>query len=192
MEPTAGVTASFATSNRYVAPDGREICREWTGYYLVPNKDGYLILIDARFFGDQPFSFGVKEEMGLGVRVATPLVVKGGAGSILAASGGKNESGTWGKVDQWWNYFGTLDGRSAGIQIMSGPGNPAVWSHSRDYGVLVANPFPVDRPPNRGKKVTVKPGEKFRLKFGIQVHEHATRAAFDPAASYQRYLKAAK
>jgi hypothetical protein len=168
------------------------MCEEWTSYHLIPNKDGYLISINSRFSGDRPFSFGVKEEMGLGLRVASPITVKGGKGSILSATGGKNEKGTWGMIDRWWDYFGPLEGKSAGIQIMSGPGNPAVWAHSRDYGVLVANPFPVDRAGNRDKKVTVQPGESFRLKFGVQVHEHNARENYDPAKAHRRYLVGAK
>ena len=191
-EPTAGLTASFSVKNQYLGPDSRVVCEEWTSYQLVPNKDGYLISIDSRFSGDSPFSFGVKEEMGLGLRVATPITVKGGKGAILSAAGGKNEKGTWGMTDAWWDYFGPLGGKSAGIQIMSGPGNPAVWAHSRDYGVLVANPFPVDRPENRDKKITVQPGESFRLKFGVQVHEHNTRENYDPAKANQRYLDGVK
>jgi putative heme-binding domain-containing protein len=192
VEPGAGVTASFTVKNRYFAPDSRVVCEESTSYRLVPNKDGYLISIDSRFSSDTPFSFGVKEEMGLGLRVATPLTVKGGKGSILSAAGGKNEKGTWGMNDSWWDYYGPLGGKSVGIQIMSGPGNPAVWAHSRDYGVLVANPFPVDRPENRDKKITVKPGESFRLMFGVQVHEHSARENYDPAKANQRYLNAVK
>ncbi|MDE0860750.1 MAG: PmoA family protein [Akkermansiaceae bacterium] len=192
VEPSAGVTASFAVKNCYLAPDNRVVCEEWTSYHLIPNKDGFLISIDSRFFGDRPFSFGVKEEMGLGLRVASPITVKGGKGSILSATGGKNEKGTWGMIDQWWDYFGPLGGMSAGVQIMSGSGNPAVWAHSRDYGVLVANPFPVDRPGNRDKKIAVQPGESFRLKFGVQVHEHNARENYDPAKAYRRYLNGAK
>ena len=186
--PTAGATASFAVENRYLAPDGREMCREWASYHLIPNRDGYLITMDSRMHAERPFWLGVREEMGLAMRVATPITVKN-KGSILSARGGKNEKGTWGKVDKWWDYFGPLGIKSAGIQVMTAPGNPEVWSHSRDYGVLVANPLPVDRKENRGKKIEVKVGAQFRLRFGVQIHEHTRRDQFDPAASYERYLK---
>ena len=53
---------------------------------------------------------------------------------------------------------------------------------------MVANPLPVDRPENRDKKIVVNPGEEFRLRFGVQVHEHAKREDFDLSASYRRYL----
>ena len=52
-----------------------------------------------------------------------------------------------------------------------------------------ANPLPVDTAENRGKRVTIKPGEEFRLRFGIQIHEHDQRHQYDPKAAYKRYLK---
>jgi hypothetical protein len=167
------------------------MCREIASYRLIPNKDGYLITMDTRLFGEKPFWLGVREEMGLALRVATPLTVKN-KGTILSAKGGKNEEGTWGKVDRWWDYFGPLTNKSVGIQIMTGPGNPPTWSHSRDYGLLVANPLPVDRKENHGKKIEVNPGQQFQLRFGVQIHEHNQRDQFDPAASYERYLEVAQ
>ena len=189
VEPKAAIeSASFAVKNHYIDKAGLLACQELATYQLSTNKDGYLITIDSRFSGDRSFSFGVKEEMGLGVRMATPLIVKKQSGSILNAEGGRNEPGTWGKVSRWWDYFGTNNDRAVGIQIMSGTGNPDVWSHSRDYGVLVANPFPVDRKPNRHLTRKVNPEEEFRLRFGVQIHDHPQREQFDPKKSYQRYV----
>ena len=187
-EPEAGQQANWTVENRYLAPGGREMCRETASYRISKNRDGFLISMDSRLHGPKPFWLGVREEMGLAMRVATPIMVKN-KGSILSAGGGRDEKGTWGKVDRWWDYYGPLGDKSAGIQLMSGPGNPPVWSHSRDYGVLVANPLPVDRDGNRDKKVVVEPGEEFRLRFGIQIHEHDKREQFDPEGAYRRYLK---
>ena len=187
-EPSAGETAAWSVENRWIGPGGREMCRETAHYAITRNNDGFLLTLDSRLSSPKPFWLGVREEMGLAMRVATPLTVNN-KGRILNASGGKNEKGTWGKHDQWWDYFGPLSGKSAGIQIMSAPDNPPVWSHSRDYGVLVANPLPVDTAENRGKRVTIKPGEEFRLRFGIQIHEHDQRHQYDPKAAYKRYLK---
>jgi putative membrane-bound dehydrogenase-like protein len=182
-----GGSLAFSTQQEYLDGDGRRICVESTRYTIVPNTDGYLIVMDSRFSSDQDFYFGVKEEMGLTMRVATPIVVKTGDGRILNGQGGANEKGTWGKVDRWWDYAGTIEGHFAGIQIMSGSVNPEVWAHSRDYGVLVANPFPVDKAPNRDKKTMVSAGDVFRLQFGIQIHDHMDKASFDAGASYRRF-----
>lgn len=182
-----GGALRFSTQQEYLDGGGRRICLESAKYNIVPNKDGYLIVLDSRFSSDRDFYFGVKEEMGLTMRVATPIVVKTGEGRILSGQGGLNEKGTWGKVDHWWDYAGNIDGHFAGIQIMSGSVNPDVWSHSRDYGVLVANPFPVDKAPNRDKKTVVPAGEIYRLQFGIQIHDHMDEASFDGDASYRRF-----
>jgi hypothetical protein len=63
-----------------------------------------------------------------------------------------------------------------------------MWAHSRDYGLLVANPFPVDVKENRNKTTVIEAGEPYRLRFGIQVHDTANRSNYDPKASYERYI----
>ncbi|MAH97186.1 MAG: hypothetical protein CMI66_13615 [Pedosphaera sp.] len=182
--------AGFSVSQSYLDVEGAEICEEVTHYSFQPNVDGYLLMWDTRYASEDEFYFGVKEEMGLALRVATPLVVKSGSGRILASHGGINESGTWGKVADWWDYAGMVDRHFMGIQLMSGPGNPDIWSHSRDYGVLVANPFPVDIKPNRDHQTIIKRGSSLRLRFGIQIHEHGQVEDFQPERAYQRYLNA--
>jgi hypothetical protein len=105
--------------------------------------------------------------------MAPALSVKGGSGAILNDRGGRNEAGTWGQEFRWIDYSG-LDGeRRVGVVIVPDPGNRRVcWSHSRDYGVVVANPLPrtsgdaVDR-------TWVQPGERYRLRYGVQVYEVA-------------------
>lgn len=189
-EPSVTETsAQFSVRNRYVSADGkRTVCQEIAHYEFSKNEDGYLIRLHSEFTSDEAIRFGVKEEMGLAIRVASPIRVKKGNGAILSAGGGIDEKGTWGKVDQWWDYYGPIEDRSVGLQIMTGAGNPEVWAHSRDYGVLVANPFPVDVKANRGLETVVEPGTVFRLRFGIQVHDSADRDAYDPKKAYQRYL----
>ena len=150
--------AGFSTRQFYLNGSGDKICEETSDYVFRRNEDGYLLTWDALYKSGSPFYFGVKEEMGLTLRVATPIVVKTGQGRILASHGGINEAGTWGKVADWWDYAGAVEGRFLGLHLMSGPGNPEVWSHSRDYGVLVANPFPVDLKPNRGIQTEIRSG----------------------------------
>ena len=184
-----GSGAKFTATNRYLDAEGNELARENAHYTFTHNEPGVLLAIDTRIKATRDIFFGVKEEMGLALRAATPITVKHGKGSILSAAGGKEEKGTWGKPDKWWDCFGAIGDRSVGVQIMSALGNPEVWSHSRDYGVLVANPFPVDIKKNRGKKVKIAKGAELRLRFGVQIHDYANRADYDPQAAYQDYLK---
>lgn len=188
-QPTAGKEATFSTLNRYVAPSGKVICRQRSDFRLAKSADGWLLTIDARFTSDEEFYFGVQEEMGLGIRLATAITVNQGNGTILNSHGQRNEKNTWGKFAQWWDYFGTIDDRQVGILVFSHPGNGDVWSHSRDYGYLAANPFPVDRPANRDKKTIVKSGETFQLRFGVLVHQHKSGEPFDRAGVFRQYLE---
>jgi putative membrane-bound dehydrogenase-like protein len=184
-----GAVAKFSTTNHYLDTEGNILTRESAHYSVRRNDAGILLTIDTRITATRDIFFGVKEEMGLALRAATPITVKYGQGSILSAAGGKDEKGTWGKTDQWWDYFGPIGERSVGMQIMSAPGNPEVWSHSRNYGVLVANPFPVDIKKNRGRKVNLSKGADLRLRFGVQIHDNPKRDDYDPAVAYHTYLK---
>lgn len=187
LKPQAGAEIRFATRERYVDAKGQDVCRSLTRYETTTVPSGWMLSIDTSIQSTDELVFTVKEEMGLGMRVATVISVKSG-GSILNASGGDNEKGTWGKHDRWWDYFGTVDDRQVGMMLMSAPGNPPIWSHSRDYGLLIANPFPVDRPENRGKQTVVKPGEALRLKLAIVVHESTPATPIDREAIYERFV----
>ena len=174
-----GEAFGFDVVNRYEKPDGELVCRQTCRHRFVADADGYQIVIDSRFTAEHALSFGVQEEMGLGVRVPHAITVKNG-GAILSSAGGQNEKGTWGKVANWWDYHGKLDGRAVGLMVMSAAGNGEVWSHSRDYGVLVANPV-------RGKALEVKAGAELKRVFGVQVHEHLAADRFDRAVAHQRF-----
>ena len=181
-----GASASWECVDRFENGKGDIVCRAKTRYQVQRNSAGWTLVIRAQYSSTQPLVFGVKEEMGLGVRVATPISVKHGNGSIRSSKGGKNEKGTWGQAAKWWDYAGTIDGKRVGLMVMSGPDNPVVWSHSRDYGLLVANPFAVDVAENRGKQHVVQPGKTLDLTFGIAVHQTET---FDPNRAYRRFVE---
>ena len=55
------------------------------------------------------------------------------------------------------------------------------WSHSRDYGALVANPFP-KQPQERREpyvKTLIKKGEKLKMQYRVLIHENK-KGKFDP------------
>lgn len=187
-EPSAGETAAFTTLDHFQTEGGQVLCRQQTKFTFSRQAGGWLLTIDAEFTSGKEFFFGVQEEMGLGLRVATPITVNKG-GTILSSSGGRNENGTWGRTADWWDYYGANGNRQVGLLLMSDPANGEVWSHSRDYGLLVANPFAVDRPENRDKRTVIAAGKSFRLQYGVLVHEGAAGEKFDRAAAYRRYLE---
>ena len=70
---------------------------------------------------------------------------------------------------------------------MCHPGNfrPS-WLHTRDYGVIVGNPFGRDAFGKGEKsKVVVRPGDTLRLRYGVLLH--AGRP--DLPGAYAEYLR---
>ena len=179
----------FTVRNRYVVA-GKTICEE-TCRILIESVNNYGTAIgwESSFNGPDDFYFGDQEEMGLGVRVATPLTVKNG-GQIIDSDGRINEKQVWGKQADWCDYSGTIDGVQVGVMIVPHPKNfRRSWFHARDYGVLVANPFGQKAfTKGEASKVVVRKGETFTLRFGVLIH----RGEIDPEAAYKALLDVQK
>lgn len=180
---------SFVVENVYEA-DGRSICTETCKITISVRSDGYLLDWRSTFQSKQDFTFGDQEEMGLGVRVATPLAVDKG-GEIIDSENRKNGSQVWGKQADWCQYSGVVDRQRIGIVLMPAPNNfQRSWFHARDYGLLVANPFGQNAFTKGEKsKVTVKQGDKFHLRFGVLVFGVPAETPLDIAGPYRRYLE---
>lgn len=188
-EPRGGPgQGGFTARNRHEAR-GKVVAEETARISVRVRPLGCLLLWDSEFRsvgGD--LTFGDQEEMGLGVRVTTPLaVVKGGR--ITNSDGLVNEAQLWGKPADWCAYSGTVDGHKVGVALMPHPQNfRRSWFHARDYGVLVANPFGRNAF-TKGEKsrVVVRSGESLRLRFGVFVYNDEP----DLRAAYEEYLKLA-
>ena len=190
----------FAVENRY-SSNGETICREICKYDLIVvtadllggeglPRTGFLLIHESEFFPDtSDFVFGDQEEMGLGVRLATPITVKNG-GSIQNSEGLKNEEGVWGKQAAWCEYSGIIGDRRVGVVLMPHPGNfRESWFHARDYGLLLANPFGRNAFTEGEKSaVPVKKEERFPLRFGVFVYSAEPEAEDLPLLGYREYL----
>jgi methane monooxygenase PmoA-like len=170
-EPSAaGAGGSFAVRNRYLSGQ-KLICQELCRVRLAAGQYGSWIVIDSEFSGPNEFWFGDQEEMGLGVRVATPLAVKNG-GRLTNSDDLSGEKQVWGKQADWCDYSGQIDGQELGILVVPHPANfRRSWFHARDYGFVAANPFG-RQAFTKGEKsrVVVAPGESLRLRFAVLVH----------------------
>ena len=180
----------------------REICEEKSRFAIHVTEAGYLLLWDSTFTSKTEFSFGDQEEMGLGLRVATPLRaqrqaeggVAGGSGEILDAEGRRNEKEVWGNSADWCDYSGVADGQRVGMTIFCHPKNfrPS-WFHARDRGLLAANPFGrAAFHKGEPSKVVVKPGEKLQLRYGVLIHAGPEDSQVDLAAAYRDYVELTK
>jgi Family of unknown function (DUF6807) len=192
-EPKDGdSTGTFSVLNRYES-GGKAICDEKCHVTIAVAKFGTLLMIDSSFSSEGAFAFGDQEEMGFGIRLATPLTVKNG-GEILNNDGKKNEKEVWGKTANWCAYGGKIDGKAVGMAILPHPDNfRKSWFHARDYGLLVANPFG-QRAFTKGaaSRVEVKPNEPFRLRFGVLIYSTASDRAPDFKDAYRDYVERSK
>ncbi|WP_197531759.1 DUF6807 family protein [Posidoniimonas corsicana] len=193
-----GGVASLAVENRYANPAGGEpLCSERCRYELHATPWGYLLTWDSTFYGDRPFSFGDQEEMGLGIRMATPLRVESGGGlpdgtgRILDAKGRVNAAEVWGQTADWVDYSGVQDGQPAGVTLFCPPSNfRPTYFHARDYGYICANAFSTAAfKLGPASRTEVKPGESLRLRYGVLLYAGAELTSDKINDAYQHYLE---
>jgi hypothetical protein len=192
MPAAAPGVAWFVVQNRYESADGkRTIAREKCRWVIAKRPAGYLYICDSMFSPvDGELVFGDQEEMGLGIRLSTPLAVKNG-GTIRDSEGRTNEREVWGKTAKWCDYRSVVDGVHVGALVMPDPKNfrPS-WMHARDYGLLVANPFGLNAFTKGDKsKMGVSREHPWRLRYGVFLHTAASAEAFQPEKAYEDFLK---
>jgi hypothetical protein len=180
---------SFAVKNQYES--GTTIIATEVAHFTISVRPaGYLLLWDSEFTPtDGDLIFGDQEEMGLGVRMATPLaVVKGGR--ITNSDGLEDEAQLWGKPADWCAYAGMVKGSRAGVVLMPYPENfRRSWFHARDYGLLAANLFGQNAFTKGEKsKVAVRKGQALRLRFGVLFFNGEP----DLGTAYRDYLQQAR
>lgn len=176
-----------ATVPRAKNQRGVPVLEQITRYHFRRVPEGLLLRIDAEYKSDDhDFYFGDQEESGLAVRVASPIRVQGGNGTILNDRGDRNGSEVWGKPAMWYDYFGTIDERLVGVMVAASPDNPRPsWLHARDYGVIVTNPFPKQPKERRAPyvKTHVRRGQTFRLRWAMLIHDQPADRPFDRNAA---------
>lgn len=162
----------FATVSSLLASDGTRMARLHCDFSLAPKGHelhlGWGATITPEIDG---FYFGDQEEMGLGVRLATPLIEKNG-GVITSSTGRTTASETWGQPAEWCDYSRTANGIRVGARVIPDLANfrPSWW-HNRDYGVFVANPFGRQAmKQGEASRVEVKKGETHRLGFAVVLY----------------------
>lgn len=181
----------FTVRNRYLDETGKQIvCSEICRYTVTQMGGAWRLTLDSRFTSGREFAFGDQEEMGLGVRMATAIAEKSARGGLLTDSAGRTTAAAvWGKTAESCDHSGVVDGTPAGITIMPHPGNfRPCWWHARDYGFVAANPFGRNAFTKEEKsRVVVKPGEEFRLRYAVIVHDGRPGNGYDPREEWDRY-----
>ena len=172
--PKGGIsTGTFSVLNRFETKDGKLICHQTDIFHISLAKNSWRLKYDSNFSSPHDFYFGDQEEMGLGVRLATPLIEKNG-GQIRNSAGQINAKETWGKSAIWCDYSGEIEGNWVGITILANTETPRIpWWHNRDYGLMVANQFGRNAMKKGNKsKLTLEAGKKLQLSFTVIIHEN--------------------
>lgn len=176
---------NFSTECQLISHDGKVLGSVLNHHEISLFQNAWKLTWNAEFSPSQgELVFGDQEEMGFGVRVATPLMEQNG-GTILNSSGGKSAAATWGKSALWCDYSGEIAGERSGVTIIPHPGNfrPSWW-HNRNYGLMVANPFGrAALKQGEPSEIRIKRGEKLQLAFSAIIHQGE---AYDPAAAYRK------
>jgi hypothetical protein len=146
----------------------------------APIKDKRRITISAPSADKFQIDFDITMEMLMDVtiektnhslfsaRIDPDLAVING-GTMIDSEGNSGEKGTFGKLADWIDCYGTRMNKSEGIAILQHPSNywyPSPW-FTRDYGFF--SPTPMFWPPNN-KNITLKKGESVKLRFRVIVH----------------------
>lgn len=184
---------TFVVRNRYFANNSEDLLlTEECRYTFVPRPTGLLLLIDSTLTGNVECKFGDgMEELGLGVRLATPIAVKSGqGGTILNNEGRTGEAATRERLADWCDYSGMLGEQKAGITIFGAPENPRkIWWHTRDYGFFAANPFHSHPDRSDNSPLILTGGEAVRFRYGVAIHGDRGGVVYEPGEEYKVYLE---
>ena len=192
--PTANAgVGEFKVLNHYLATNSDAVvCSQECAVQIRSLDAGYLIAIAIEFRATNgDLRFGDQEEMGLGVRVATPLAVENKLGGrILDSEGRINGEKVWGKTARWCDYAGPLDGNWVGMTVLTSPKNfRPCWSHARDYGFVAMNPFGLNAFTKAPKQdVIVKNGQSIRISYAVVVHESTQESDFNAQTAYEQFV----
>ncbi len=193
----AGENGRLATRNEWRTADGMKILDEKRDVTLHVVEGGYLLVFDIDLHASVcPITFGDTKEGSFGVRVPDSMTEKKGKGVLTNAEGKTGMKAIWGFRSKWSDYSGRVemeDGKvvTAGVTIFDHPSNtPAAW-HSRDYGLMAANPF--GRASFPGTKddprlVKLDKGEHLKLRYGLFLHKDDVKAG-KVAEAYAAFVK---
>lgn len=186
----AGDRLEFATAETLVTRDGTVLGGLDSEFTLLLLDGGVRLdwtVVATAAAGE--LVFGDQEEMGFGVRVATPLTEKNG-GRVRTSAGVEGAVRAWGRTADWCDYGAERDGRVAGVAVLADPANfrPS-WIHCRDYGLVVANPF--GRRAFTGSpepsRIVVTAGAPLRLRFAAFVYAAPASRPPDLAAVFRGF-----
>jgi hypothetical protein len=145
-------------------------------------------MVDSEFEAHRDLVFGDQQEMGFGVRLATPMTSAAG-GRLRDSAGRVGEKEIWGREAAWCDGSGVASGHRVGVALFAHPANEhRSRVHARDYGLIVLNPFGRrDFGQGDEQRVPLRRGEKLRLRFAALFHSGPRDSSADLETAYRAY-----
>jgi hypothetical protein len=172
-----GPSGRVATTNEWRTADGIKVLDEKRTLTFTDLGNARLLVMESDIEATVPVAFGDTKEGSFGVRMRRELTEQHGSGRLTNAEGKTGAKNVWGQSSAWCDYSGTVDGKAVGVAIFADPSNSvATCWHSRDYGLMAANPFGRSRsgfPAMKGRTDCVKlaKGEHLKLRYGLLLHD---------------------
>ena len=190
-----GKQGMIIAENEWRAKDGTVVCTDQRVHRFMTSGDSRIVDFEVTIRASHgKVVLGDTKEGSMAFRVAPTLRLRGAvaAGTIVNSEGVTGQA-AWGKRARWCDYYGPLDGETAGIAIMDHPDNPRhpTWWHARDYGLCGANPFGIsyfEKKPRGCGDMTIAHGEQVTFKYRTLIHNGTAEAA-DIAQEYARYTE---
>ena len=171
--------ALLRTLNLWKDAKGKVICsdtREWRFGVADGATSIDLELNMHASHGDLTFSEYKDGFVGLRTHPHLRLVANPGKGVKEVFGKAVNSVGVegkaiWGQRADWVHYWGKVEGKDAGVAILSHPSNPRnpSWWHARDYGLIAVNPFGPKRSKGDGK-LSLPAGQSLTLRYRFLFH----------------------
>jgi len=187
---------------------GELVCTDERTITIHQVKEGRVLDFDITITaGDKEVVFGDDKDGTMAIRVAETMRVEkakakgekkasAGEGHIVT-SAGKRDVDDWGTRADWCDYFGPVEGKTAGVAIFDHPGNPRhpTWWHVRTYGLFAANPFGQAQfeklPDKNAGEFKIEPGKSATFRYRFYFHEGDTDQA-KVADHYRDYIATVK
>lgn len=175
--------AYLVTHNDWITAEGEKVCSDQRTIWMGTTGDVRWIDYTIRLIASAgEVVFGDTKEGSFAVRVAGSMKVEAEQGGQIVSSTGRRGLDAWGQPAEWVDYYGPVEGKTAGIAIFSAPSNyqhPCRW-HVRTYGLFAANPFGMHHFPKgdpvQGAK-TIAEGESLTLRYRVVLHAGTTEEA---------------
>jgi hypothetical protein len=181
-------SAQLQLTNHWIGEGNEPLVLEHTTLTVYPNR---LVAYDIEFeAADKPVTFGDTKEGLFAIRLPNSMREFISQAPVVNNEGVAGTAELWGKPAPWIDYTGPIAGQTYGVTLMDDPDNfrPSRY-HVRDYGLFAINPFGENAytgGTEEEKPVTLQPGEKLKLRYGLYVHAGGTEEA-NVSGAYKQF-----